>query len=167
MATFIFPGKEPGSELVWTQLNPAKAPISLILGTFQVATYQDANWDWHNFDLDRDVAAADEKFGYVNVPSDLSAFKARGGKLLLYHGWNDTAISPENTINYYQNVLQKMGPKQESWMRLYMVPGMNHCQGGVGHGPVQQDGRDGALARIGHGARGDPRRSTLPATTWI
>jgi len=46
--TFIFPGKEPGSELVWTQLNPAKAPISLILGTFQVATYQDANWDWHN-----------------------------------------------------------------------------------------------------------------------
>jgi feruloyl esterase len=130
--TFIFPGKEPGSELVWTQLNPVKAPISLILGTFQVATYQDANWDWHNYDLDRDVAAADEKFGYVNVPYDLSAFKAHGGKLLLYHGWNDTAISPENTINYYQNVLQKMGPKQDSWMKLYMVPGMNHCQGGVG-----------------------------------
>ncbi len=129
---FIFPGKEPGSELVWTQLNPAKTPVSLILGTFQVATYQDANWDWHNYDLDRDVAAADEKFGYVNAPYDLSAFKARGGKLLLYHGWNDTAISPENTINYYQNVLQKMGPKQDSWMRLYMVPGMNHCQGGVG-----------------------------------
>ena len=129
---FIFPGKEPGSELVWTQLNPAKTPASLILGTFQVATYQDANWDWHNYDLDRDVAAADEKFGYVNAPYDLSAFKAHGGKLLLYHGWNDTAISPENTINYYQNVLQKMGPKQDSWMRLYMVPGMNHCQGGVG-----------------------------------
>jgi feruloyl esterase len=129
---FIFPGKEPGSELVWTQLNPIKAPVSLILGTFQVATYQDANWDWHNYDLDRDVAAADEKFGYVNVGYDLSAFKAHGGKLLLYHGWNDTAISPENTINYYQNVLQKMGAKQDNWMRLYMVPGMNHCQGGVG-----------------------------------
>jgi len=129
---FIFPGKEPGSELVWTQLNPIKAPIPLILGTFQVATYQDASWDWHNYDLDRDVAAADEKFGYVNAPYDLSAFKARGGKLLLYHGWNDTAISPENTINYYQNVLNKMGPKQDAWMRLYMVPGMNHCQGGVG-----------------------------------
>jgi feruloyl esterase len=96
--TFIFPGKEPGSELVWTQLNPIKAPIPLILGTFQVATYQDANWDWHNYDLDREV----------------------------------TAISPENTINYYENVLHKMGPKQESWMRLYMIPGMNHCQGGVG-----------------------------------
>jgi feruloyl esterase len=130
---FIFPGKEPGSELGWTQqLNPIKAPIPLILGTFRVATYQDANWDWHNYDLDRDVAAADEKFGYVNVPYDLSAFKARGGKLLLYHGWNDAAISPENTINYYQNVLHKMGPKQDAWMRLYMVPGMNHCRGGVG-----------------------------------
>lgn len=130
--TFIFPGKEPGSELVWTQLNPIKEPVSLILGTFQVATYQDANWDWRNYDLDRDVSAADEKFGYVNVPYDLSAFKARGGKLLLYHGWDDTAISPENTINYYENVLHKMGPKQDSWMRLYMIPGMNHCQGGVG-----------------------------------
>ena len=130
--TFIFPGKEPGSELVWTQLNPVNAPIPLILGTFQVATYQDANWDWHNYDLDRDVSAADEKFGYVNAGYDLSAFKARGGKLLLYHGWNDTAISPENTVNYYENVLHKMGSKQEGWMRLYMIPGMNHCQGGVG-----------------------------------
>lgn len=130
--TYIFPGKEPGSEPVWSQLNPAKAPVSLILGTFQVATYQDANWDWHNYNLDRDVAAADEKFGYVNAGYDLSAFKARGGKLLLYHGWTDTAISPGNTIDYYENVLKKMGPKQDSWMRLYMVPGMNHCQGGAG-----------------------------------
>jgi feruloyl esterase len=128
----IFPGKEPGSELVWTQLSPVKAPTPLILGTFQIATYQQENWDWHNYDLDRDVAAADEKFGYVNAGYDLSVFKQRGGKLLLYHGWNDTAISPQNTVNYYENVLKKMGPKQESWMRLFMVPGMNHCQGGVG-----------------------------------
>ena len=54
---FLFPAKEPGSELVWTQLNPAKTPVSLILGTFQVATYQDANWDWHNYDLDRDIGS--------------------------------------------------------------------------------------------------------------
>ncbi len=131
--TYIFPGKEPGSELNWAQqLAPIKAPISLHLGTFAVATYQDANWDWRNYDLDRDVSAADEKFGYVNAGYDLSGFKARGGKLLLYHGWNDTAISPGNTIDYYNNVLKKMGAKQESWMRLFMVPGMNHCQGGVG-----------------------------------
>jgi feruloyl esterase len=128
----IFPGKVPGSELAWTQLASVKAPAALPMGSFKFATYQDENWDWRNFDLDRDTAAADEKFGYVNVPADLSAFKAHGGKLLLYHGWNDQAISPENTINYYSSVLQKMGGKQDSWMRLYMVPGMTHCQGGPG-----------------------------------
>ncbi len=128
----IFPGKEPGSEIFWPQLNPAKAPLPLSRGTFQYATYQDANWDWRNFDLERDTAAADEKFGYVNVSPDLSRFKARGGKLLLYHGWNDQAISPENTINYYSSVLQKMGSKQSDWLRLFMVPGMTHCQGGPG-----------------------------------
>ena len=103
------------------------------MGSFQFATYQDANWDWRKFDLDRDTAAADEKFGYVNVSPDLSAFKARGGKLLLYHGWNDPAISPESTLNYYMAVLQKIGGgKQDNWIRLYMVPGMTHCQGGPG-----------------------------------
>jgi feruloyl esterase len=129
----IFPGKEPGSEFAWTQLNPVKAPLALSMGSFQFATYQNANWDWRNFDLDRDTAAADEKFGYVNVSPDLAAFKAHGGKLLLYHGWDDQAISPENTVNYYMSVLKKMGSgKQDNWIRLYMVPGMTHCQGGPG-----------------------------------
>jgi feruloyl esterase len=51
--------------------------------------------------LDKDLAAATEKFGYVNATADLTAFKNRGGKLLMYHGWNDTAISPENSVNMY------------------------------------------------------------------
>jgi len=50
-------------------------------------------------------------------------------KLLLYHGRNDTAISPGNTVNYYSSVLSKMGPKQDSWVRLFMAPGMQHCGG--------------------------------------
>ena len=128
----IFPGKEPGGETAWPYLNAKPMVLQLDLGTFKYATYQDPNWDWHNFDLDRDTAAADEKFGYVNATADLSAFKAHGGKLLLYHGWNDQLISPENTVNYYSDVLKKMGSKQESWMRLYMVPGMQHCAGGPG-----------------------------------
>ena len=129
----IFPGKEPGSEYQWAQiLNTANPPAMLSQGSFQYATYQDANWDWRKFDLDRDTAAADEKFGYVNAPPDLAAFKNHGGKLLLYHGWNDTAISPENTVNYYEAVLKKMGGKQDNWVRLFMEPGMQHCQGGPG-----------------------------------
>ncbi len=67
---------------------------------------------------------------------DLSAYKTRGGKLLIYHGWNDGgsggAISPLNSIAYYESVLARMGPRQEQWLRLFMVPGMAHCGGGPG-----------------------------------
>ena len=128
----IFPGKEPGSETSWTAVQRSAAPPGLSSGTFQYATYQDANWDWKTFNLEKDTAAADEKFGYVNATSDLNAFKKRGGKLLMYHGWSDTAISPENSINLYTNIVQKTGSKSDDWIKLYMIPGMGHCQGGNG-----------------------------------
>ena len=129
----IFPGKEPGGETGWNMISQrSPAPAGLSQGTFQYATYQDANWDWHNFDLDKDTAAADEKFGYVNATADLNAFKNRGGKLLMYHGWSDPLISPENSINLYTNIVQKTGSKSENWIKLYMIPGMGHCQGGNG-----------------------------------
>ena len=131
----IFPGKEPGSETGWNVLAGTAAP-GVSIGSFQIA-YNDANWDAKTFDLDRDVKVVDEKVGTIinAVSPDLSAFKAHGGKLLLYHGWNDTAISPGNTINYYQSVLAKMGSKQENFVRLFMAPGMQHC--GNGPGPNQ------------------------------
>jgi hypothetical protein len=64
---------------------------------------------------------------------NLSRFGARGGKLILYHGWNDPAIAPENTILYYQAVEKQMGAEQAaSFVQLYMIPGMEHCIGGPG-----------------------------------
>ena len=66
------------------------------------------------------------------VETDMSKFKAHGGKLLLYHGWADPAIQPEHTVNYYNTVLAKMGKNQNNWMELFMVPGMGHCSGGAG-----------------------------------
>jgi len=132
----IFPGKEPGSETGWNIIAGGPQPPGVSLGSFQVA-YNDANWDWHGFDLDRDVKVVDDKVGFINAVSpDLEAFRARGGKLLLYHGWNDTAISPGNTVNYYSSVLSKMGPQQDSWVRLFMAPGMQHCGGGPGPNQV-------------------------------
>jgi len=133
----VFPGKAPGAELggapgfagyVGGQTAP---PISV--GSFQVA-YNNANWDWKTFDLDKDLPIVDEKVGSIvnAVNPDLSKFKARGGKLLMYHGWNDTAISPGNAIDYYTSVQKKMGGKQDDFIRLFMAPGMNHCGGGVG-----------------------------------
>jgi feruloyl esterase len=136
----IFPGKEPGSETGWAVVAGGAQPPGVSLGSFQAA-YNDANWDWRSFDLDRDLKVVDEKVGFINaVSSDLEAFKSRGGKLLLYHGWNDTAISPGNTVNYYASVLSKMGPKQDNWMRLFMAPGMQHCGGGPGPNQINYVG---------------------------
>ena len=132
----VFPGKEPGSETGWAGVLAGLAAPGVSVGSFQVA-YNDANWDAKTFDLDRDLKVVDEKVGSIinAVNPDLSAFKAHGGKLLLYHGWDDTAISPGNTINYYESVLKKMGGRQDNWVRLFMAPGMQHC--GNGPGPNQ------------------------------
>jgi feruloyl esterase len=133
----VFPGKEPGSETGWGGVLSGRVAPGVSVGSFQVA-HNDANWDPKTFDLDRDLKLVDEKVGTpVNaIDPDLSAFKAHGGKLLLYHGWNDTAISPGNTINYYESVLKKMGGRQDDFVRLYMAPGMQHCGGGPGPNQV-------------------------------
>jgi feruloyl esterase len=132
----VFAGMDPGSELGWTARITGQPP-GVAVGSFQVA-YQDAQWDPRSFDLDRDLPIVDQRVGSVldAIAPDLSAFKKRGGKLLLYHGWNDTAISAGNTINYYNSVLGEMGRDQSDWIRLFMAPGMGHCQGGVGPGQV-------------------------------
>ena len=133
----VFPGKDPGSETGWGGFVGGQQAPGVSVGSFQVA-YQDANWDPKTFDLDKDLKAVDEKVGSIvnAVNPDLRAFKTRGGKLLMYHGWNDTAISAGNSINYYQSVLSKMGGKQDDFIRLFMAPGMQHCGGGPGPNQV-------------------------------
>ena len=168
----IFPGKTIGSEASWSAVVATSTqPIFVAVGSFQLA-YQDPNWDWKKFDIDRDVKFVDEKTGFINaVDPDLSKFKARGGKILIYHGWNDTAISPQNSIDYYNSVLAKMGRNQGDFIRLFMAPGMAHCQGGPGPGSGQLHGRARALARSGrraghadgHAHGGQPRRHDAPA----
>ena len=101
--------------------------------TVRIWGFQNANYDWQTFDLDRDMPIINKKVGFVDaVDPDLGRFKARGGKLLLYAGWGDTTITPENTVLYYESVLDKMGKSQDDWLRLFMVPGMAHCRGGDG-----------------------------------
>jgi feruloyl esterase len=60
---------------------------------------------------------------------DLSAFKAHGGKLIQYHGWNDPAIPPGYSLEYRERLTAKTGGAKDFY-RLYMVPGMLHCSGG-------------------------------------
>jgi feruloyl esterase len=101
--------------------------------TVRIWGFQDPNYDWKTFDLDRDMPIINSKVGFVDaVDPDLSRFKARGGKLLLYAGWGDTSITPENTVLYYESVLNKMGRNQGDFTRLFLIPGMAHCGGGPG-----------------------------------
>jgi feruloyl esterase len=131
--TIYFPGLERGSELMWQPVMGGPQPFGNSHSGFKFLVHEDPNWDWRNFDLETDTSLATEKAGFMDaINPDLQRFKARGGKLLLYHGWNDQLIPPENTINYYSNVLGKMGPAQDSWLRLFMEPGMQHCNGGPG-----------------------------------
>jgi feruloyl esterase len=150
----LFPGFSKGGESTYSVLRgnlPARAPApgtaaapltppvpaSIGYDTFRYLGHQDASWDWHNFDIDVDPALAMKNAGdIINATNpDLSKFKAHGGKLIMYHGWADPLIQPEHTVLYYSSVLDKMGKKQDDWLRLFMVPGMGHCSGGATNSP--------------------------------
>jgi hypothetical protein len=139
----IFPGFLPGGEAggggwpLWiTGMGPGKSLLFAFgIGYFSDMVYDKADWDYKTANLDEAVAASDKKFsGVLNATeTNLKPFESHGGKLIIYHGWNDAAISALNTINYYEAVQNKMGKQQaNSFLRLFMVPGMQHCGGGPG-----------------------------------
>ena len=105
------------------------------LGYYANMVYDQKDWDYKTFAVDSSMKIANTKTAdALNATNpDLKAFRFRGGKLILYHGWNDPAIPALNTVNYYQDVMAKMGSSAaNSFTRLYMVPGMQHCGGGPG-----------------------------------
>ena len=127
--------------------------LAFAFGTnfFKNIVYGNAQWDWHTFQPLRDMQTADEKEARnLNATdADLSRFQARGGKLIIYHGWSDAAISPLNAIDYYRSVQAKMGAKADGFVRLFMVPGMQHCGGGTGPNVFGQAG-DGPAGDAEH-----------------
>jgi feruloyl esterase len=128
----IFAGQAYGNP-IRAMASRDEAPNPFAFDTIRILGFQDADYDWRDFDLDRDMPRIDKAAGFVDaVDPDLRAFEANGGKLLLYHGWGDAGITPLNTIEYYESVRAEMGPEQGDWLRLFMVPGMGHCGGGPG-----------------------------------
>ena len=130
----LFERLEPGTELRWARLAGGPQPADLFLDQFRYVVYQDPNWDWRSFDLDRDAAKADAIDKNVDdLDPHLAAF-AKHGKLLLYHGWADQQVAPGSTVDFYQQAVSLSGdPAQASqWIRLFMAPGMGHCEGGEG-----------------------------------
>jgi feruloyl esterase len=130
----IFPGFEPGSEKGWGFAASAQPP-QLTLTGLRNRVFKDPNWDYKTFNFDSDVALLDRESQAVNaMDPNLRPFFSHGGKLLQYHGWNDTLIAPENSVNYYNSVADTLGgaSKVSDSYRLFMVPGMAHCRGGDG-----------------------------------
>ena len=136
----IFPGFTMGDETGWREWVTGSAPgasssVQYVQNYFRYMVTGDPKWNVLTANVDEALNLSREKSAadLDSTNPDLSKFSARGGKLILYHGWNDQAISPWNTIAYYKQVQQTMGAqKTESFTRLYMVPGMEHCYGGPG-----------------------------------
>jgi Tannase and feruloyl esterase len=138
----IGPGFSPGVEAfpanwtVWiTGTSAPQLGIGKLFATFffRDFVFQDPKWDVQSLNLERDIKLADDKLGAI-LNSDnpnLKAFKARGGKLIQYHGWGDAAIPPQGSVDYFETVQKTMGNTQDFY-RLFMVPTMSHCAGGPG-----------------------------------
>ena len=112
-------------------------PIFIATDFFKYFAFKDPNWDYKTrpINFDSDLALADKP---TNLPvnatdPDLRKFAARGGKMILDGGWNDSGVPPDEVVAYHDNVVAKTGAKTtHEAVRLYMVPGMNHCGGGEG-----------------------------------
>jgi len=124
----------------WGLWVAGPAPGKSLQAIFATQFYENmvinrADWDMQTFDFDRDMKVVNEKMAPILNATDpnLKAFKDRGGKLILFHGWADAALPPEHTIKYYEAVRKAMGSKAaDSFVRLYMMPGLQHCFGGPG-----------------------------------
>ncbi|MGE3958101.1 MAG: tannase/feruloyl esterase family alpha/beta hydrolase [Vicinamibacterales bacterium] len=144
----VYPPYMRGAEAAggWATYTTGSGPLSgshweQATNTLKYMVFENPEWDFRTFDYDRDVAFADRKLGAIinAFDPDLSGLRRRGGRLLLYHGWNDPSISPQNTVNYYDSAVARWREQEKppagtapDFIRLFMVPGMLHCSGGPG-----------------------------------
>jgi len=144
----IFPGFSMGDERGWGHWVVGESAggsdfAQYVQNNFRYIVTGDPKWNALTADMDATLKESQEKTAadLDATNPDLSRFAAHGGKLILYHGWNDAAISPWNTIAYYKSVQQTMGEgKAAEVVRLYMAPGMEHCLGGPGASAFGQFG---------------------------
>jgi len=134
----IFTGWPMGSEDTGDQswrpyLTTPREPMRADL--FRYFLFHDPNWNYRTIDWDRDLTYADRNLAFMNaIDPDLGPFKRNKGKLLMYAGWADAVVPPQDTVAYYEAVTKTMGGsgKTQDFARLFMAPGMGHCAGGPG-----------------------------------
>jgi len=163
----FFHGYAPGAEAVagtWDLwLTGANAQHGRFATEFyRYMVHSDPNWQLSSFAIGRDYPLAKRRAGgdLDADNADLGPFLRRGGKLILYHGWNDAAIAPENTIDYYERVRRTVPKQAGQSVRLFMVPGMSHCL--AGPGPNVFD----ALGTLDKWRQGGPAPEQMTATKF-
>jgi len=145
----IFWGQPVGAEIemedgnsgwnAWIIGSPAQGGRS-ISGAFAETFFRylafpkpDPTYDLRTFNLETDLKKLDSISALLDAKNpDLSRFKARGGKIVMYFGWADPALNPLMGVDYFEKVAAKFGSQTSDFFRLFMVPGMTHCRGGVG-----------------------------------
>jgi len=174
----VYPGFMPGYEIGWKTLIIAGADPSQpftdtsavgAVGFFKYFVFNNPSWNFLTWNYDQDMALTDKKLASEINATDpgLKPFRAHGGKLLLYHGWADPGVSPLETIDYYERVVAVVTGTEvpaagretpaffdrirqtEDFVRLFMVPGMDHC--GNGPGPNRFDAFGPLATWVEHG----------------
>ena len=132
----MFASLVPGTELGWGVQAQGPEPSANIYDQYRYVVFKDPNWDWKTFDFDQDVVRGDLPENLIMNATDpnMDRFFARGGKLLMYHGWSDPNVPAVNTVKYFDQVVERLGghAKADDRVRLFMAPGMGHCRGGEG-----------------------------------
>ena len=131
----ILPGFPGGSEMQLAFLTQAPEPFPVATSYMRLLVFGDPKWDFRTFDYRRDTARARDAWGKVlDVPAaGIAPFLARGHKLLLSHGWSDGLIPATNILRFHGEVERQVPAADRNRnLRLFMVPGMDHCGGGEG-----------------------------------
>ncbi len=182
----FFPGFMPGSEAVmpnffgggkssgWMNMIVSPQPdgkpadFSLAENTMRYLVHKPPNpdYDYKTFDFDRDIHMLDEwsKLADAKNP-DLSKFRKSGGKLLMTYGWGDAILQPMMGVNYHEHALATNGPDTTDFFRLFMVPGMAHCAGGIG--PDQHDAMTAIINWVEKGQAPDSMVASQVVATQV
>jgi len=130
----IFPGPALGGELpVFEFADPSKAmpPAEKL---YKTLVFRDPKWDFKTLDYDKDIAMAVQKVGPAihTAPGDLKNFVDRGGKMIIWDGWNDYN-NPFYWMDYLAEMQRLFGTDRVAeHVQMYFLPGMQHCWGGEG-----------------------------------
>ena len=144
---------------------------------FTYMVFPNSGWTPSTYSAAENAQQADIRTGAIinSIDPNLLPYKEHGGKLIQFVGWGDTAISPQNDINYHQAVTQEMGGRVGDFYRLFMVPGMGHCGGGPGanafgfgiDGPNPSDASDDIITALDQWVENQHAPDKIVATKYV